>query len=190
LKILLLDNFDSFTYNLHHLLTSIDGVEADVFRNDEITVGDAALYDRIVISPGPGIPSGAGITMQLISENLYVKPVLGICLGMQALAEVCGGKIFNLEKVMHGVAVPTMITDDEEKLFSGISSPFLTGRYHSWAVERNNLPEDLLITAIDPDGIIMGLTHKNNLLRGVQFHPESILTENGLLMMKNWVGRC
>jgi anthranilate synthase component 2 len=190
MKILLLDNFDSFTYNLFHLLDQFDGVETEVKRNDEIGLEEVKKYDRIVISPGPGLPSEAGITMRVLSEYMNTKPILGVCLGMQALAEACGGKIFNLPNVMHGVASETIITDRKEKLFKDIFSPFLTGRYHSWAVEKETLPGVLSVTAVDKSENIMALRHENNLLRGVQFHPESILTEYGKKMMENWLKEC
>lgn len=190
MKILLLDNYDSFTFNLFHLAGQFDGVEVDVFRNDEITIEEAGRYDRFIISPGPGLPSEAGITKILIEKYYSSKPILGVCLGMQAMAEVCGGRLFNLPRVFHGVAEETFITDGSEALFKGISSPFKSGRYHSWCVDAESLPAALSITAVDQYRNIMALTHENQLLRGVQFHPESILTEFGKTLMSNWLFHC
>lgn len=190
MKILLLDNYDSFTYNLFHLVDQFKGVETDVLRNDEITVIQAEKYDRIIISPGPGLPSEAGITLDLIRKFHSTKPILGVCLGMQAMAEVFGGKLINLPRVFHGVSMRTIIIDKEEKLFEGIPNHFKSGRYHSWCVDREHLPQVFRITAEDESGYLMAITHENQLLRGVQFHPESILTESGNLLMANWLLRC
>ncbi len=190
MKILLLDNYDSFTYNLFHLIDQFDGVEVDVIRNDEINVNDAKKYDRILISPGPGLPGEAGNTNEIIREYQSSKPMLGVCLGMQAMAEVCGGKLYNLQKVFHGVAEPISIINKNEKLFSGFHSPFNAGRYHSWGVAKENLPSVFNITAVDRNGDIMSFTHENQLMRGVQFHPESILTEFGKNLMSNWLLHC
>jgi anthranilate synthase component 2 len=190
MKILLLDNYDSFTFNLLHLVEQFDGVEVDVFRNDEITVDEAGRYDRFVVSPGPGLPDEAGITKKLIERFYTVKPILGVCLGMQAMTEVCGGRLFNLTRVFHGVAEETFITDANEALFKGINSPFKCGRYHSWGADAESLPSALRITAIDRYKNIMALTHENQLLRGVQFHPESILTEFGKTLISNWLLHC
>jgi anthranilate synthase component II len=190
MKILLLDNYDSFTYNLLHLVDQFDGIETDVIRNDEISIGRVEQYDRILISPGPGIPSEAGITQDLIRMYHASKPILGVCLGMQAMAEVFGGKLINLLRVFHGVSLETKITARDEKLFEGIPSSFKSGRYHSWAVDRKYLPAAFNITAEDEFGYVMAITHENQLLRGVQFHPESILTDCGKLLMANWLFRC
>lgn len=190
MKVLLLDNYDSFTYNLLHLMEQFEGVETVVLRNDEITVDQAAVYDRILISPGPGLPSEAGITKKLIAEYYNSKPIFGICLGLQAIGEVCGGNIYNMPEVMHGVSTKTIIIDPGEELFKGISSPFLTGRYHSWALKKETLPVNLHVTAIDDEGVIMAARHDNNLLRGVQFHPESILTDFGRQIVENWLFHC
>ena len=190
MKILLLDNFDSFTYNLLHLIEQFDGIAVDVFRNNEITVEDVKNYDRIIISPGPGLPVEAGITNDLIRKYHSTKPILGVCLGMQALAEVCGAKLFNLPVVFHGISEDTIIVDSQEKIFTGIPSTFKSGRYHSWAVDTKDLPACLHITAIDQIGNIMALTHQNLLLRGLQFHPESILTQFGKILMSNWLVHC
>ena len=190
MKILILDNYDSFTYNLFHLVDQFDGVEVDVIRNDEMSVEDGGKYDRIIISPGPGLPSEAGITKELIRTYYNTSPMLGVCLGLQAMAEVCGGEIFNVPEVFHGVSKETYITEKNEKLFAGISSPFMAGRYHSWCVDQKNLPSVMKITAVDQAGYIMAMTHENQLMRGVQFHPESILTEFGKALMSNWLLHC
>jgi anthranilate synthase component 2 len=189
MNILLLDNYDSFTYNLLHLLEQFDGIRTEVKRNDEITVGEAHVYDRIVLSPGPGLPSDAGVMNDIIRIFYNQKPILGICLGMQAMAEVFGGRLNNIPKVFHGVAINTLITDVQDDLFHGISSPFLAGRYHSWCVDRE-LPDGFKITAIDEAGYVMGISHRNKLMHGVQFHPESIMTDCGKTIISNWLVRC
>ena len=189
MNILLLDNYDSFTYNLKHQLEGFD-VDVDVRRNDEIEVADVAVYDRIVLSPGPGVPSEAGKMMEVISRYKHEKKILGVCLGLQAMAESEGGKLFNLTKVLHGKSIPTRVIDSGEPMFRGIPSVFLTGRYHSWSVSADSLPKSFRITADDEMGGIMALTHENQLLRGVQFHPESILTEFGNQLIKNWLDLC
>jgi anthranilate synthase component 2 len=187
MKILVLDNYDSFTYNLVHYLEELAGVEVDVFRNDQITVQQAAAYDKILLSPGPGVPDEAGILKQLIKELGPTHSILGVCLGCQAIAEVFGGSIQNLSKVYHGVATPILITDKEEYLFNTIPDKFMAGRYHSWVVNEKDLPNTLTITARDEQNQVMGVRHKTFDVRGVQFHPESILTEHGKIMIKNWL---
>ncbi len=189
MKILLLDNYDSFTFNLFHYLNKF---EADVVvkRNDEIGVAQVSEYDRIVFSPGPGLPSEAGKMMDIISAYSNEKKMLGICLGMQAMAEVFGGKLFNLSKVHHGVALPVDVIDKNEPLFFDLPPTFNTGRYHSWCVSKDELPSCLKITAVDKDGNIMALSHENQLIKGVQFHPESILTEMGNQLIHNWLYKC
>ncbi len=190
MKILLLDNYDSFTYNLFHLADQFDGIETDVIRNDQIALAKVGEYDRIIISPGPGLPSESGITKEVIRRYFQSKPILGVCLGMQAMAEELGGTISNMKKVYHGVASTITIKDRNEKLFKGIQSPFLGGRYHSWSVNREDLPVEFRITAEDETGCLMAITHENQLLRGVQFHPESILTDCGKQLMSNWLMEC
>lgn len=189
MKVLLLDNYDSFTWNLHHLLDAIDGIDITVKRNDEIGIGAVEKFDRILISPGPGLPAESGITLEVIKKYMHLKPILGVCLGMQSLAQACGGRL-KQPGVFHGVSTKTTIRDAEEKLFSGIPSPFLTGRYHSWMVDEHHVPSVLRVTAVDEDGRIMGMRHDNNLLRGIQFHPESILTEFGNKLITNWLFKC
>jgi anthranilate synthase component 2 len=190
MRILLLDNYDSFTYNLFHLIEQFDKIEIDVFRNDEIGIDKISEYDRIVISPGPGLPSDAGITMDVIRNYYSSKKMLGVCLGMQAMAEVFGGKLFNSEKVFHGVKEPLTVIDKNENLFKGLPPSFKTGRYHSWIVDKQHLPEEFKITAEDQNGFAMAMTHENQMLRAVQFHPESILTDFGKELMSNWLIHC
>jgi anthranilate synthase component 2 len=188
MRILVLDNYDSFTFNLFHYLNNFED-DVTVKRNDEISVEAAGEYDRIVFSPGPGLPSEAGVMNAIIRKYFNEKKMLGICLGMQAMVEVSGGSLFNLNRVHHGVALPIRVTDLSEKLFDQLPSEFLTGRYHSWAVNPQ-LPEGLKPTAIDDEGVIMALSHENQLVKGVQFHPESILTEYGMQLISNWLYKC
>jgi anthranilate synthase component II len=189
MKILLLDNFDSFTFNLLHLVEQFDGVEVTVLRNNEIRPDEAHGFDKILLSPGPGLPDEAGILKPLIKEMAGKKSVLGVCLGMQAIAEVFGGSLFNLVKVQHGVSSPTTVTYPDEILFRGIPARFNTGRYHSWMVNRETLPVCLRVTSEDADGQIMSLRHKELDVCGVQFHPESVLTDYGKEMIGNWLQR-
>lgn len=186
MRILLLDNYDSFTWNLQHLLEPHATV--DVVRNDAISVQDAARYDRIVLSPGPGLPREAGIMMELLHALLPTHPILGVCLGMQGIVEACGGTLYNLRQVMHGVAVPCSAQAPIDPLFMGLPAMFDVGLYHSWAAGPDTLPEALRITALSAAGVIMGVRHTRFDVCGVQFHPESILTPNGARMIANWVG--
>lgn len=185
MKILLLDNYDSFTWNLHHLLAPHAAV--DVVRNDHISVEEAAGYDRIVLSPGPGLPREAGIMPELLHALLPVRPILGVCLGMQALVEACGGRLFNLPAVRHGTAVPCIPETPIDPLFSGIQSPFNVGLYHSWAANPAHFPAALRITARSSEGVIMAVRHTTYPACAVQFHPESILTEAGPQLIRNWL---
>jgi anthranilate synthase component 2 len=187
MKILILDNYDSFTYNLVHMLEQFPDLQLDVIRNDKISVEAVAAYDKILLSPGPGLPVEAGIMQALIKQYAPTKPILGVCLGHQGIAEVFGGTLVNLEKVMHGVATPVHIIDKEETLFKGLPETFKVGRYHSWSVNSLGLPSDFKITAIDEQNSVMAISHKTFPLKGVQFHPESILTEHGMQMMENWL---
>lgn len=190
MKILVLDNYDSFTYNLVHYLKELTDARIDVFRNDEISMEDVNNYDKILLSPGPGIPDEAGILKELIATYGGSKSIFGVCLGCQAISEVYGGSIYNLNKVYHGVATEMEITDEEEVIYKGIPKKFMAGRYHSWVVKKEDLPDTLSITSIDDQGEIMGLRHKTHNVRGVQFHPESILTPEGKKMIKNWLEEC
>ncbi|MDG5799690.1 aminodeoxychorismate/anthranilate synthase component II [Marinilabiliaceae bacterium ANBcel2] len=187
MKILVLDNYDSFTYNLVHYIEELSNHSVDVYRNDKITVNDASKYDKIVLSPGPGIPDEAGILKELIFKLGSTHSILGVCLGCQAIAEVYGGSIFNLPYVFHGIATPVRVTDKNEVLFNKLSSSFMAGRYHSWIVNRRGLPDDLLITAVDEEEQIMAIRHRNFDVCGVQFHPESVLTPDGKMMIENWL---
>ncbi|HLO59280.1 MAG TPA: aminodeoxychorismate/anthranilate synthase component II [Bacteroidales bacterium] len=186
-KILVIDNYDSFTYNLVHYIHRIHGHYPDVYRNDGIDLASAEKYDKILLSPGPGIPVEAGICLDLIRELGKKKSILGVCLGHQAIGEAYGGTLANLSQVFHGLATPVAITSKEEPLFSGLPVTFTAGRYHSWVVTRENLPECFTITCEDENGTIMGISHKRHDVRGVQFHPESVLTEHGYEIMKNWL---
>jgi len=185
-NILIIDNYDSFTYNLVHLVNEL-GLECDVWRNDKFDLTDVEAYDKIILSPGPGIPSEAGLLLAVIEKYAPTKSIFGVCLGQQAIAEVFGGTLYNLSRPMHGIATPIKVTDAEEVLFKALPEEFKVGRYHSWVVSNDGLPDTLQVTAIDEqDGSLMALRHKTYDVRGVQFHPESVLTEYGKEMMGNW----
>ena len=186
MKILVLDNYDSFTYNLVQYISELTGHTPDVFRNDAITLEEVEAYDFIVLSPGPGLPSAAGIMPELIKRYAPTKHIFGVCLGLQAIAEAFGGQLYNLSKVYHGVATLIQIVDNQEVIFKNIPKEILVGRYHSWAVVRDNLPSELTITAQDTEGVIMGLSHKIYNVKSVQFHPESIMTDYGKQILKNF----
>jgi len=184
-NILLIDNYDSFTYNLVHLIKSL-GYEVDVFRNDAITLEAAGAYDKILLSPGPGIPSEAGVLLDIVKSLAPTKSILGVCLGHQAIGEVFGAELVNLKEVHHGIASEILVTGDD-LLFKGLGHSFEAGRYHSWAVSPAGFPDCLEVTALDDSGEIMALRHKRYDVRGVQFHPESVLTPEGATIMKNWL---
>ncbi|MGL4598992.1 MAG: anthranilate synthase component II [Bacteroidia bacterium] len=184
-RILVFDNYDSFTYNLVHLIEKISDAQVDVMRNDQIALDDVAAYNRIVLSPGPGIPSEAGLLLPLIQRFWNQKPMLGVCLGHQAIAEALGGSLRNLDHVFHGVASPLILEQEAGFLFQGISTGLLVGRYHSWVVEK--LPAELRVTARDEQAEIMAFQHDTLPLAGVQFHPESIMTEQGELLLQNFL---
>lgn len=186
MRTLVLDNYDSFTYNLVHILREL-GEPHDVFRNDKISLDDVNSYDRILLSPGPGIPSEAGIMPELIKKYGYQKSILGVCLGHQAIAEAYGCEIFNLPEVYHGIATKAIVTRDDEPLFKGLPSEFTVCRYHSWSVLAESLNDEIIVTSKDENGQIMSIRHKKHNVRGVQFHPESILTEHGKQMIQNWL---
>ena len=187
MKILVFDNYDSFTYNLVHLVEKITDVKPDVFRNDKIALEDVAQYDKIILSPGPGVPEEAGLLLPLIKMYAASKPILGVCLGHQAMAEAFGGSLINLTTVYHGVATKMIQTKIKSSIFKGLENEFLAGRYHSWIVNEKTLPNDFEITAKDENGFIMAMQHKKYDLQSVQFHPESVLTPDGELMMRNWI---
>jgi anthranilate synthase component 2 len=184
-KILVIDNYDSFTYNLVHYLEDLD-CEVTVYRNDEFELDEIAHFDKIVLSPGPGIPDEAGLLKQVIQQYGPTKSIFGVCLGQQAIGEVYGGTLSNLDKVYHGVATNITKSVNDELLFEGLENEFEVGRYHSWVVDAN-LPDCLEATSFDANGQVMSLRHKTYDVRGVQFHPESVLTPNGKKMLENWV---
>lgn len=186
MKILVLDNYDSFTYNLVYIIRALGyGPQMDIFRNDKINLVDVGVYDKILLSPGPGIPSEAGIMPELLKKYASTKDILGICLGHQAIGEAFGGDLINLSEVVHGLASEVKIQED--LLFKALPENFKIGRYHSWVINEGNLSPDLEIIARTPDGQIMGVRHKEFKVRGLQFHPESVLTEHGVEMMRNWL---
>lgn len=185
-KILVIDNYDSFTYNLVHYLESLN-CEVTVLRNDELVIEDAEDFEKILLSPGPGVPKDAGLLESIIKTYAPNKSILGVCLGQQAIGEVFGGKLINLDTVYHGVATTIKITVNDEHLFEGLEKEIAVGRYHSWCVAKENFPEVLEITSVDTNGEIMSLRHKIYDVRGVQFHPESVLTPNGKRILENWI---
>ena len=184
-RILVIDNYDSFTYNLVHYLEDLD-CEVTVYRNDEFEMDEIAHFDKILLSPGPGIPDEAGLLKQVIQQYGPTKSIFGVCLGQQAIGEVYGGTLSNLDKVYHGVATNVTKSVNDELLFEGLENEFEVGRYHSWVVDAN-LPDCLEATSFDENGQVMSLRHKTYDVRGVQFHPESVLTPNGKKMLENWV---
>lgn len=186
MKILIFDNYDSFTYNLVHLVKELGYTDVDVYRNDKIALKEIAKYDKIILSPGPGIPSEAGLLLPLIKEYAGKKPILGVCLGHQAIGETFGAKLTNLEDVYHGVATQVSIVKSDY-IFNGLGSEIEAGRYHSWIVNSNGLPECLEVTAVDDKGQIMALRHREYDIHGVQFHPESVLTPTGEMIIKNFL---
>lgn len=185
MKLLILDNYDSFTYNIVHAVREL-GVEPAVCRNDKITLDEVDDFDKIIISPGPGIPSEAGILPQLLERYAGRKPILGVCLGHQAIGECFGAKLRNLPEVYHGIKSQISITVPDY-IFAGLPDRIDVGRYHSWVVDSNNLPDCLEVTAVSDDGEIMAMRHRTLDVRGVQFHPESILTPMGLTIIDNWL---
>ena len=185
MKIVIIDNYDSFTYNLVHLVREL-GAEVTVYRNDQFQLNQLEVFDKIILSPGPGIPSEAGLLLDVIRHYAGRIPMLGVCLGHQAIGEVFGAHLTNLSKVYHGVSTPiTQYGNDE--IFAGLSRRFEVGRYHSWVVNKTDFPDCLEITAESDDGSIMALKHKSYDIRGIQFHPESILTPNGRRILENWL---
>jgi anthranilate synthase component 2 len=191
MKILIFDNYDSFTYNLVHVVEKIIHAKVDVFRNDKISLEKINEYDKIILSPGPGLPCESGLLLPLIKEYASSKSILGVCLGQQAIGEVFGGKLINLKEVYHGVATKIKVNEQrtisENDIFKALPDELEVGRYHSWIVDKENFPKDLEITAEDENGYIMGLRHKTFDVQGVQFHPESVLTPDGEKMMRNWL---
>jgi anthranilate synthase component 2 len=187
MKILILDNYDSFTYNLVHMVEKITGNFPAVFRNDEISVEAINNYDMIMLSPGPGIPDEAGILKDVIKTYAGLKPIFGVCLGLQAITEVFGGTIINLEDVFHGVATEMKVTAKDAVIFKDVPETFLAARYHSWAATDEGFPEEIKVTARDEDGLIQAIQHKIFPISAVQFHPESILTDVGEQLVRNFI---
>lgn len=185
-NILVIDNYDSFTYNLVHYLEDLD-CTVTVLRNDEFDIEEVEKYDKILLSPGPGLPSEAGLLKDVIQKYASSKSILGVCLGQQAIGQVFGGSLTNLEKVYHGVASKVTITATDETLFNGLENQIEVGRYHSWVISKEDFPEDLEITSIDENGEIMSIRHKLYDVKGVQYHPESVLTPHGKTILENWV---
>jgi anthranilate synthase component II len=186
MKILVLDNYDSFVYNLVYILKDL-GHQVEVHRNDKISLEAVAAYDKILLSPGPGIPEEAGIMLALIKEYAASKSIFGVCLGHQAIGEAFGAKLHNMGEVLHGVTTPCHVTDPTERLFTGLPSTFEVCRYHSWTVVRDTMPAQLKVTAEDPNGYVMAEAHTTFDVRGVQFHPEAYLTQHGVAMVQNWL---
>lgn len=185
MKIVIIDNYDSFTYNLAHLVKEL-GAEVTVYRNDQFTINQLEPFDKILLSPGPGIPSEAGLLLEVIRHYAGRKPMLGVCLGHQAIGEVFGARLTNLKEVYHGVATEgTQFGIDP--LFRGLPKRITMGRYHSWVVDRTAFPEALEVTAVSDDGEIMALRHRHYNIHGIQFHPESVLTPMGRTMISNWL---
>jgi anthranilate synthase component 2 len=199
MKILVFDNYDSFTYNLVHLVEKILHLKVEVFRNDEIPLEKVASYDKIILSPGPGIPTEAGLLLPLIREYAAKKSILGVCLGHQAIGEAFGGKLINLSTVYHGVATPVQLVAGRNgkaqngkplsRLFAGLPAEIEAGRYHSWVVSEEKFPDELEITAWDNNHYVMGLQHKKYDVQGIQFHPESVLTPRGEEILRNWLAQ-
>lgn len=188
MKIVIIDNYDSFTYNLSHLVKEL-GAEVTVYRNDQFQLNQLEVFDKIILSPGPGIPSEAGLLLDVIRTYAGRKPILGVCLGHQAIGEVFGGKLTNLSDVYHGIATEgTQFGVDP--IFTGLPKRIIMGRYHSWVVNRVDFPSCLEITAVSDDGQIMALRHRNYNIHGIQFHPESVLTPEGRTIIKNWLNIC
>lgn len=187
MKILILDNYDSFTYNLVHMVEKITGNFPAVFRNDEINIADVGNYDMIMLSPGPGIPDEAGILKDVIKTYAGIKPIFGVCLGLQAITEVFGGNIINLEDVFHGVATEMRVADPSAIIFKDVPETFMAARYHSWAATDEGFPKEIQVTARDEDGLIQAIEHKIFPISAVQFHPESILTDVGEQLVTNFI---
>lgn len=185
MKIVIIDNYDSFVYNLSHLLKEL-GAEVTVKRNDQFRLEELEEFDKILLSPGPGVPEEAGLLLDVIRRYAGMKPILGVCLGEQAIGEVYGGKLTNLDEVFHGIQSPVTLTATDY-LFEGLPSTVQVGRYHSWVVDQKNFPDCLEVTAVSEEGYIMALRHRTLDVRGVQFHPESVLTPEGKQMLGNWI---
>jgi len=186
-KILILDNYDSFTFNLFQMIREISEANIEVRRNNRITLDEVSGFDAVVLSPGPGIPNEAGIMPELIEAYASRLPILGICLGHQAIGEAFGAKLENIQEVCHGIAIDTIIESPSDRLFDNLPSSFPSGRYHSWIVSDVDFPRDLIVTSRDTEGRIMSVKHREHNVRGLQFHPESVLTPHGRDILKNWM---
>jgi anthranilate synthase component 2 len=185
MKTVIIDNYDSFTYNLSHLVKEL-GAEVTVVRNDQFNIGDLEAFDKIILSPGPGIPEEAGLLLDVIRTYAGRKPILGVCLGHQAIGEVFGAQLENLKEVRHGIATPCNIIA-EDYVFNGLPKQVTVGRYHSWVISGDNLPDCLEVTATSEGGHIMAIKHREHDIHGIQFHPESVLTPDGKKMLQNWL---
>jgi len=185
-KILLLDNYDSFTHNLQHLIEKSGVYTVEIVKNDKVDLSTLHMYSKVVLSPGPGIPSQAGYMPELLDAYASLKPILGVCLGMQAIAEHFGCKLKNLNRVFHGIATPIHVLE-RSGLFANCPVTFHAARYHSWVIDEKNIPPDLVVTAVDENGYIMGIRHSTLPVFGVQFHPESVLSEHGETIITNWL---
>lgn len=185
MKIVIIDNYDSFTYNLSHLVKEL-GAEVTVYRNDKFQMEQLEAFDKIILSPGPGIPSEAGLLLDVIKAYAGKKPILGVCLGHQAIGESFGGKLTNLSQVYHGVATPSTVTI-KDYIFEGLPEKIEIGRYHSWVVDQAGFPECLEVTSVSEEGYVMSLRHKEYDIRGIQYHPESVLTPDGKTILNNWL---
>ncbi len=186
MKTVIIDNYDSFTYNLSHLVKEL-GAEVDVLRNDRFHLSDLRRYDKLILSPGPGIPEEAGLLLDVIKTYAGQKPMLGVCLGEQAIGQAFGATLTNLSEVFHGVQTPVSLLDEEEYLFDGLGKEINVGRYHSWVVDKKGFPDSLVITAESREGQIMALRHHHYDIHGIQFHPESVLTPDGAKIVANWL---
>jgi anthranilate synthase component II len=186
-RILVIDNYDSFTYNLVHYIGNLTNDRLDVFRNDEISIDEVNKYDKILLSPGPGIPIEAGICLDVLRTYGPSKSILGVCLGHQAIGEAFGGKLTNLDKVYHGIATSIRVLTPSDPLYKNIPEVFEVGRYHSWVVSDKEFPSELIVTARDENEMIMGISHKKYNVHGVQYHPESVLTQHGYQIIENWL---
>lgn len=186
MRLLVLDNYDSFTYNLAHLIEKVSETPFDVVKNDQISINAIAQYDKILLSPGPGLPSEAGIMPELLSRYHSTKSIFGVCLGLQAIGEAFGNRLKNLETVYHGLATPITLVN-EDQIFNGCPGKFTAGRYHSWVIDEKLMNEELIVTAVDENNLVMAARHRVHDVRGVQFHPESILSDYGETILKNWL---
>jgi anthranilate synthase component 2 len=186
MKILVFDNYDSFTYNLVHCIEKVSSYTPEVYRNDKISLEEIGRFDKILLSPGPGLPDEAGLLKEVIKTYGASKSIFGVCLGQQAIGEVFGGKLINLEQVYHGIATEMEVVQPDV-LFEHMPTKFKAGRYHSWVIDQHSFPAELEVTVKDARGFVMGIRHRKYDLRGVQFHPESVLTEHGEQIIKNWL---